>query len=331
MSYLPAPPKYSATFVDADGYTVPAVGWKLYAYAAGTSNLKDTYTSSTLGTANANPVVLDTRGEADIWLSGNYKFILKTDADATIWTVDNINDLTSSGTFTNATLAGTLTITSTALTWSGNPTHSGNHTWSGNQVFNGNVTLGDAAADALTVNPNAVTWAGNPTHSGDHTWSGSQTYTTPSVGMSVCKIKTANTSRASTVTVIDDTHLVQALGVGTWKVSVFVPVWGTTTADGGMKSGLYFSGTSTNGIQYHEARTGGSVTATSGIDTSFVDFAAATIAVGTSSISESLLRIEGFLIVTVAGNLSWKWAQNVSDTDATNAGIGGNMICTRLA
>jgi hypothetical protein len=120
---------------------------------------------------------MDARGECNLWLSGNYKLVLKTDADVTVWTVDEVRDLTSSQTLTNMTLAGTLTVTSTAVTWSGNPTHSGNHTWTGNQVFNGNVTIGDSAADTMTVTPNAITWSNNPTHSGNHTFSGTTTFT----------------------------------------------------------------------------------------------------------------------------------------------------------
>jgi hypothetical protein len=176
MAQLTPAPKFSATYVDGSGNTKPAVGYKLYAYTAGTTTPKDTYTDYTLGTANANPVILDARGEASIWLSGNYKLVLKDPADSTIWTVDDVRDMAANQTITNMTLAGTLTVTSTAVTWSGNPTHSGNHTFSGNVVINGNTTLGDNAVDALTVLPSAVTWTNNPTHSGTHTWSGAQTY-----------------------------------------------------------------------------------------------------------------------------------------------------------
>lgn len=172
MSSLLPPPKFAVTYVDAFGYTKPAVGWKLFSYAAGTSTPKSTFTDAGLGTPNANPTILDARGEASIRLDGAYKIVLKTDADVTVYTEDQVVDLTSSGVLANVNLSGTMTVTSTAVTWSGNPTHSGNHTWTGNHLFNGNVTLGDAAADALTVNPNAVTWAGNPTHSGNHTFSG---------------------------------------------------------------------------------------------------------------------------------------------------------------
>jgi hypothetical protein len=215
MSQLSPSPKFAVTYVNASGYTVPAVGYKLYTYTAGTSTPKATYTDYTLGSSNTNPVVMDARGECDLWLSGNYKLVLKTDADVTVWTVDEVRDLTSSQTLTNMTLAGTLTVTSTAVTWSGNPTHSGNHTWTGNQVFNGNVTIGDSAADTLTITPNAVTWSNNPTHSGNHTFSGSivlgdassdtttinATTTFPlAVSTHTFGIKVGNTARADTST-----------------------------------------------------------------------------------------------------------------------------------
>ena len=174
MSSLAHQPRFR--IVDADGIALE--GGKVYTYAAGTSTPKDSYTDSTLGSANTNPVILDTRGEADIWLSGAYKIIVTDSLDVLLpdHTIDNVRDLTLDATFTNPTLAGTPVVTASAVTWSGNPTHSGNHTWSGTQNFNGNVVVGDAGTDTLTVAPNAVTWSNNPTHSGNHTWSGTQTY-----------------------------------------------------------------------------------------------------------------------------------------------------------
>lgn len=82
-------PTAKAQFIDAAG--VPLAGGYLYTYAAGTTTPQATYTDSTSATANSNPIVLDSRGEANIWLaSSNYKFKL-TDANGTeIWTVDNI-------------------------------------------------------------------------------------------------------------------------------------------------------------------------------------------------------------------------------------------------
>lgn len=71
----------------------PLAGGKLYTYATGTVTPLATYTTSALDVANANPIVLDSRGEASVWLTGatGYKFTLKTSADVEIWTVDGIN------------------------------------------------------------------------------------------------------------------------------------------------------------------------------------------------------------------------------------------------
>lgn len=72
---------------------LPLVGGKVYTYAAGTSTPLATYQDSAGVTLNTNPIILDSRGEANIWLSPSlaYKFILKDADDSTIWTVDNIN------------------------------------------------------------------------------------------------------------------------------------------------------------------------------------------------------------------------------------------------
>lgn len=168
MAQLIPPPKFRA--VGADGLAL--VGGKLYSYLAGTSTPKVTYQDAGFGASNTNPIILDARGEAEVWLDGNYKFVLTTAADVVVWTVDQIRDLTRTQTLSDMTLGGTLLITSSAVTWNNNPIHSGTHTWNGPQTFNANVTIGDNAADTLTILPNAVTWTNNPTHSGNHAFSG---------------------------------------------------------------------------------------------------------------------------------------------------------------
>jgi microcystin-dependent protein len=82
-------PTAKAQFIDAAG--IPLAGGFLYTYVAGTTTPQATYTDSAASTPNSNPIVLDSRGEANIWLTGaSYKFKL-TDANGTeIWTVDNI-------------------------------------------------------------------------------------------------------------------------------------------------------------------------------------------------------------------------------------------------
>jgi hypothetical protein len=70
----------------------PLSGGKLYSYAAGTTTPLSTYTDESGLIANTNPVILDPRGEASVWLGTNsYKFKLTTAADVELWTVDNIS------------------------------------------------------------------------------------------------------------------------------------------------------------------------------------------------------------------------------------------------
>lgn len=69
----------------------PLSAGKVYTYEAGTSTPKATYSDTDLTTPNANPIVLDAAGRATIFLSASsYKFVVKTSADATIYTQDNI-------------------------------------------------------------------------------------------------------------------------------------------------------------------------------------------------------------------------------------------------
>ena len=84
----------------------PAVGYKIYTYAAGSTTPQATYTDSTGDTEQQNPITLDANGypeDGPIWLQSGilYKFILK-DADGVqvgqpFDDISGIND-TSSGT-----------------------------------------------------------------------------------------------------------------------------------------------------------------------------------------------------------------------------------------
>ena len=91
MAILSPVPKLQ--FFDANG--VPLSGGKLYSYAAGTTTPLTTYTSASGLVNNTNPVILDSRGEASVWLGDtSYKLKLTSATDVEIWTVDNI-DVTS--------------------------------------------------------------------------------------------------------------------------------------------------------------------------------------------------------------------------------------------
>ncbi|GEM_PF-6322254 len=98
--------------LDGDGN--PLSGGKLYTYEAGTTTEKDTYTTADGDIANANPVILDANGYADVWLgSGSYKFVLKTSADVDVWTIDDIlGDTTTGFGGSTTTTAANLNVTS---------------------------------------------------------------------------------------------------------------------------------------------------------------------------------------------------------------------------
>ena len=72
----------------------PLVGGKLFTYASGTTVPLATYTSATGAFANANPIILDSRGEANVWFGpSRYTLLLKDSLDNLIWSVDGVNTL----------------------------------------------------------------------------------------------------------------------------------------------------------------------------------------------------------------------------------------------
>ena len=86
-------PSYNPIFTALDANGDPYVGGKLYTYETGTTTPKTTWTDSGKGTPNANPVILDSRGQAQVWIDnsdGNYRFRLLDSDDNTIWTIDDI-------------------------------------------------------------------------------------------------------------------------------------------------------------------------------------------------------------------------------------------------
>jgi hypothetical protein len=91
-NYLISPKDiYSA--IDDNGD--PLVGGQLFTYISGSSTPADTWTDATGSQENTNPVILDSRGEASVWLSDElvYKFILRQPASlggGEIRTVDHI-------------------------------------------------------------------------------------------------------------------------------------------------------------------------------------------------------------------------------------------------
>ncbi len=86
LSIMP-PPKFKA--FDSNGK--PLAGGKVYTYIPGTSAPKATYADPNGTSANPNPVTLDARGEATIWLQGFYKIVLTDANNVQQWSVDQIS------------------------------------------------------------------------------------------------------------------------------------------------------------------------------------------------------------------------------------------------
>lgn len=77
-------------FFDNNG--LPLNGGQLFTYGAGTTTPIATYVDSTGTTANTNPIILNSRGECNLWMLSNvgYKLVLEDVLGNTIWSVDNI-------------------------------------------------------------------------------------------------------------------------------------------------------------------------------------------------------------------------------------------------
>jgi hypothetical protein len=92
-------------FFDNNGVILS--GGKLYTYAAGTTMPQTTYTSVSGLTAHTNPIILNSAGRVatgEIWVTvgETYKFVLKTSADVTLVTWDNITGINGTGIASNA-------------------------------------------------------------------------------------------------------------------------------------------------------------------------------------------------------------------------------------
>jgi len=114
MASLSPTPKLQ--FFGTDGS--PLVGGKLYTYAAGTTTPLASYTDHTGVTANTNPVILDSNGEADVWLpdTTSYKYVLKDADDVLLYTVDYISVPVTTNSFASPPAIGTGTPNSATFT-----------------------------------------------------------------------------------------------------------------------------------------------------------------------------------------------------------------------
>lgn len=85
-------PNIKHRFFDSNGD--PLSGGKLFSYDAGTTTPRVTYKDPDELQPNTNPIILDANGECDLWLgSATFKFVLKSSADVTQWTVDDVDSI----------------------------------------------------------------------------------------------------------------------------------------------------------------------------------------------------------------------------------------------
>lgn len=114
MASLSPAPKLQ--FFGTDG--LPLVGGKLYTYAAGTTTPLATYVDYNGVTENTNPVILDSNGQANVWLPSttSYKYVLKTPEDVTLYTVDYVSVPLTSNSFASPPPIGNVTPNSATFT-----------------------------------------------------------------------------------------------------------------------------------------------------------------------------------------------------------------------
>jgi hypothetical protein len=101
--------QFNGKFRAVNDDNTPLVGGLLYTYVSTTTTPKATYVDAGLVTPNTNPVVLDARGEANVWLgTGPYTMTLKRSDGTTVWSQDGVEDPSDAATSVNTTLRSDL-------------------------------------------------------------------------------------------------------------------------------------------------------------------------------------------------------------------------------
>ena len=68
----------------------PLSGGKIYTYLAGTTTPSALWAARDKSSYATNPIILDANGRAKVWAEGSYKFVIKTSADVSVDTFDNL-------------------------------------------------------------------------------------------------------------------------------------------------------------------------------------------------------------------------------------------------
>lgn len=93
-------PLQSPRFAAYDNAGAPLVGGRLYTMQSGSSTPKAAFTDAALSIAHTtNPIVLNARGEASVWLGpGAYRLRLTDSSDRVMWDVDGVTGPEALGT-----------------------------------------------------------------------------------------------------------------------------------------------------------------------------------------------------------------------------------------
>lgn len=143
-------------------------GGKIYTYSASSTTPLAAYSDSTGTTVLSNPVILDSAGRGQIWLSAaSYKFVIQTSAGVTLLTIDGYNPANINSTVAGLTDTSTFTMQQpTAATGSANQS-------SNQMLVQGRYWTGAADATDSWVFQNVIGAGSNPTSTFTVTHSGS--------------------------------------------------------------------------------------------------------------------------------------------------------------
>jgi hypothetical protein len=135
-------------------------------------------------------------------------------------------------------------------------------------------------------------------------------------GTALCKVKSVDTTRNTTTTLTDDTHLsgIALAASSYYAIEALIDFYAVTAPLMGAKWNLYYSGTQLISNAFTEGNVVGPNILTSGV-ASVSGTAGISIASAPNTVGGGLQRIFAFLATNGAGSLSIQWAQNSSNAN----------------
>lgn len=250
----------------------PNVNGQIFTYAAGTTTLQATYTDSTGGTANPNPIILDANGRVpnEIWFTQgqSYKIVEEDQYGTVIGTWDNVPSTASSTDisglqaqitgFATSFTTGALTVTGAttlnalsvgAITGTGSVNIGTNTLTCGAITSTGASTLGSLTLGGnLAMGGNSITGALNITATGTVTAAGFSTTSVNAASFltsgdttsgNIVNFNTSGTLSGSGIT--NSAGTITLANAGTYDV-VFAGAFQQPTAALNVDTGIFFGG-----------------------------------------------------------------------------------------